>query len=174
MKLEESLIESLQYRFREIKKLGDRALAQVNESDIHWQLNPEANSIAIIVQHLHGNMMSRWTDFLTTDGDKPWRDRDGEFEPKQLTKPELLALWEEGWECTLRAIDALSGDDLIRNITIRGQELDVTDACLRNMIHCGYHVGQIVHIAKERLEGRWQTLSIARGKSREYRPQKKD
>ena len=97
MKLETLLLESLRYRFREIKRLGDGTLAQIDESEIQWQINSEANSIAIIVQHLHGNMVSRWTDFLTTDGNKPWRDRDGEFEPKRVTKAELLKLWEEGW-----------------------------------------------------------------------------
>ena len=174
MKLEKLILESLRYRFREVKKLGDGTLAQIDESDINWRSNPEANSIAIIVQHLHGNMVSRWTDFLTSDGDKPWRDRDGEFEPKQGNRAELLRLWEECWECAFRTIDALGEDDLTRTVTIRGQELDVTYACLRNIIHCGYHVGQMVHIAKERLGERWQTLSIARGKSKDYRPRKKD
>jgi len=174
MNAEELLLQSLRYRFREIKKLGDGMLAQIDESDIHWRINPEVNSIAIIVQHLHGNMLSRWTDFLTTDGDKPWRDRDGEFEAKQLTKAGLLKLWEEGWERTIRAIDGLTQDDLTRKITIRGQELDVVDACLRNIVHCGSHVGQMVHIAKERLGDKWQTLSIPRGRSKEYRPKGKD
>jgi hypothetical protein len=173
MKSEKLLLESLRYRFREIKRLGDGTLAQVDESDIHWRINPEINSIAIIVQHLHGNMVSRWTDFLTTDGNKSWRDRDAEFEPKQVTRAELLSIWEEGWERALHAIDALSEDDLSRNVAIRGQELDVIDACLRNIVHSGYHVGQMVHIAKERLGDRWQTLSIARGRSKEYRPQRK-
>jgi len=174
MTADELLLQSLRYRFREIKKLGDGMLAQIDEWDIHWRINPEVNSIAIIVQHLHGNMLSRWTDFLTTDGDKPWRDRDGEFEAKQLTKVGLLKLWEEGWERTLRAIDALTEDDLTRKITIRGQKLDVVDACLRNIVHCGAHVGQMVHIAKERLGDKWQTLSIPRGRSKEYKPQGKD
>jgi hypothetical protein len=174
MKIEKLLLASLRYRFKEIKRLGDGTLAQVDESALHWRISPEANSIAIIIQHLHGNMVSRWTDFLTTDGNKPWRDRDGEFEPKRVTKAELLKLWELGWECALRAIDGLSENDLTRKVTIRGQELDAIDACLRNIIHCGYHVGQIVNIAKERLGDRWQTLSIARGKSKEYRPKRKD
>jgi len=96
MKLEALLLKSLRHRFRELKRLGDGTLAQVDDPDIHWRINPEANSITIIVQHLHGNMVSRWTDFLTTDGNKPWRDRDGEFKPKQATKADLLTLWEKG------------------------------------------------------------------------------
>ena len=174
MKLEELLLESLRCRFREIKRLGDATLAQVDDSDIYWRINPEANSIAIIVQHIHGNLVSRWTDFLTTDGNKPWRDRDAEFETKQVTKAELLTLWDEGWKCALSAIDGLAEDDLTRKVTIRGQELDVIDACLRNFGHCSQHVGQMVHIAKERLGDRWQTLSIVRGKSNEFRPQRRD
>jgi hypothetical protein len=170
----ELFLQSLRYRYRAIKKSGDGVLVQVDDSDILWQFNPEANSIAIIVQHLHGNMLSRWTDFFTTDGNKPWRDRDGEFEPRQLTKAEVLTLWENGWECTFRAIDALTEADLTCKVTIRGQELDVIDACLRQFGHYSQHVGQMVHIAKERLGERWQTLSIARGKSREYRPKAKD
>lgn len=174
MNVEELLLQSLRFRFREIKRSGDGTLAQVAEPDIHWQINPEANSIAIVVQHLHGNMISRWTDFFTSDGDKPWRNRDGEFEKKRLTKAEVLGLWEEGWNLTLRTIDALKKDDLTRKVTVRGQELDVVDACLRQLGHYSSHVGQMVHIGKERLGDRWQTLSIARGKSKEYKPQRKD
>jgi hypothetical protein len=174
MSIEELLLQSFHHRFREIKKSGDRTFAQLDESDIHWQINPEVNSVAIIVRHLHGNMLSRWTDFLTTDGDKPWRDRDGEFEITQKTRAEVMALWEEGWACTFSALDALTNDDLGRIVKIRGQELDVIDSCLRQLGHYASHVGQIVHIAKERLGNRWQTLSIARGKSKEYRPQGKD
>ena len=174
MRIGELLLQSLRYRFRGIKKSGDGVLAQVDDADIFWQPNSEANSIAIIVQHLHGNMLSRWTDFLTTDGDKHWRDRDGEFESRQLTKADVLTLWEKGWEHTFRAVDALTEADLTRKVTIRAQEMDVIDACLRNLGHYSQHVGQMIHIAKERLGERWQTLSIARGKSKEYRPKGKD
>ena len=174
MGIDELFLQSLRYRFRELKKAGDRTLEQIDDADLHWQVNGEANSIAVIIQHLHGNMISRWTDFFTTDGDKPWRNRDAEFESKQLSKPEILKIWEEAWKLTLGAIDHLSGADLTRTITIRGQELDVTDACMRNVLHCASHVGQIVHIAKERLGSRWQTLSIPQGKSKEYKPKVKD
>lgn len=174
MEIDELFLQSLRYRFRELKNMGDRTLSQIDEADLHWQLNGEANSIAIIVRHLQGNMLSRWTDFFTTDGDKPWRNRDAEFESRQLSKAELLNLWEEAWTLTLSVVDHLSGADLTRTITIRGQKLDVTDACMRNVLHCASHVGQMVHIAKERLGNRWQTLSIARGKSKEYKPKVKD
>jgi len=174
MTVEELFLQSLRYRFMAIKKSGDGVLAQVDDTDIVWQSNPETNSIAIIVQHLHGNMLSRWTDFLTTDGDKPWRDRDREFESRRVTKAELLALWEEGWKLTFRAVDGLTEADLTRKVTIRGQELDVIDACMRNFGHSSQHVGQMIHITKERRAKQWQTLSIARGKSKEYRPKYKD
>jgi hypothetical protein len=174
MNSDELLLKSLQYRYREIKRSGDRTLSQLDESDIHWQFNQETNSIAIVVQHLHGNMLSRWTDFFTTDGDKPWRNRDGEFESKRFTREQLTALWNEGWDLTLRVIDALTREDLSRKVAVRGQELDVVDACLRQLLHYSMHVGQMVHIAKERLGDRWQTLSIARGKSKEYHPSRKD
>lgn len=174
MSVGELLLQSLQYRFRGLKKSGDALLAQVDDVDILWQFGPEVNSIAIIVQHLHGNMLSRWTDFLTTDGDKPWRKRDEEFESKPLSKSEVTALWEAGWELTFRAIDGLKEIDLDRKVKIRGQELDVIDSCLRQLGHYNQHVGQMMHIAKERLGERWQTLSIARGKSKEYRPKGRD
>jgi hypothetical protein len=174
MNAEELLLRSLRYRFREIKRTGDGALAQVDESDLHWRINPEVNSIAILVQHLHGNMLSRWTDFFTADGNKPWRDRDGEFEAKQANRAEIVALREEGGERAFTIIDALTNEDLTRCVKIRGQELDVIDSCLRQLGYYASHVGQIVHIAKERLGNQWQTLSIARGKSREYKPQRKD
>lgn len=174
MSVGELLLQSLRYRFRGLKKSGDGVLSQVNDSDILWQFNPESNSIAILVQHLHGNMLSRWTDFLTTDGDKPWRKRDEEFESKSLDKAQVMELWETGWELTLRAVDSLTENDLGRKIKIRGQELDLIDACLRQLGHYNQHIGQMMHIAKERLGESWQTLSIPRGGSREYRPKGRD
>src|SRR5690606_34143011 len=129
-------------------------------------------SIAVIVQHLHGNMLSRWTDFLDSDGEKPWRDRDGEFEPGDASRARVLELWNAGWDCTLRALDALGAEDLDRKVTIRGQELVALDAIHRQLSHYGYHVGQIVWIARARCGDAWQPLSIAKGASRAYRPTK--
>jgi len=168
------LLDSLRHRFRAIKELGDKSLAQATGEELLWRSHEGTNSIAIIVQHLHGNMLSRWTDFLTSDGDKPTRDRDAEFEHIPRSKGEVLFMWEEGWQCVLEAVDTLTEADLTKTIVIRGQELDVVDACLRQIAHYGYHIGQIVHIAKERTRDRWVTLSIAKGESKAYVPGKRD
>lgn len=161
--------ESLLFELRRTKRLGERALAQLEDADWRWCPDAEANSIAIIVQHLHGNMISRWTDFLTTDGEKPSRDRDGEFEPQELLPKDLLARWEEGWRVCLGAIEPLSDADLARTVKIRGEPLSVLDAILRQVSHYAYHVGQIVWIARARRGAAWKSLSIPKGKSREHR-----
>ncbi|MBM3289256.1 MAG: DUF1572 domain-containing protein [Candidatus Hydrogenedentes bacterium] len=171
----ETYLDSVVFRFRGAKALGDKALAQLSAADLAWSPGPESNSIAVIVQHLHGNMMSRWTDFLTTDGDKPWRDRDGEFvEPGALDRDALLRKWEEGWACLFRAIESLQPDDVMRDVTIRGETLSALDAINRQLAHVPYHVGQIVYLARMRRGGAWQTLSIARGESKNYQPAKRD
>lgn len=151
--------------FRRMKDLADRALAQVGDQDLHRAPDPESNSLAILVQHIGGNLISRWTDFLTTDGEKPDRNRDGEFIDAGLDRAALLARWEKGWGCLLGTLDALRGDDLARSVTIRGEPHAVVRAIERSLSHTSYHVGQIVYLAKSiRSEG-WQTLSIARGDS---------
>ncbi len=168
-------LDSAIFRFRGTKDLGDKALAQLSAGDLAWTPGPESNSIAVIIQHLHGNMMSRWTDFLTTDGDKTWRDRDGEFvEPSEFDKEALLRKWEEGWACLLHAIESLTPDDLRRDIVIRGEKLNALDAINRQLTHVPYHVGQIVYLARMRKGNAWQTLSIARGESKNYTPSKRD
>ena len=168
-------LESALYRFKALKSLGESALKQLNEKNLLWRYNKETNSIAVIVQHFHGNMLSRWTDFLTTDGDKPTRDRDGEFtEPDSISKEEVNRLWEEGWECCLETLESLLVDDLNKEVTIRGQPMNVIDAIERHLSHYSYHVGQIIHIAKEQLGETWQTLSIPRGCSKNYKPPKRD
>ena len=173
--LGEFYLDSALFRFRGTKSLGDKALAQLTDADLLWTPNAESNSIAVVIQHLHGNMMSRWTDFLTSDGDKPWRDRDGEFvEPSQLNRDALLKKWENGWACLLRAIESLTSDDLLREITIRGEKLNALDAINRQIAHVSYHVGQIVYLARMRKGTAWQTLSIARGESKNYKPSKRD
>lgn len=170
----ELFLESTCFRFESLKKLGDGALAQVDGEDLTWAPDTESNSIAVTVKHLHGNMLSRWTDFLTTDGEKN-RDRDGEFEAEgTIDKTELLRRWEEGWRVLLDTLNSLRVEDLTKNVTIRGQELNVIDAIQRQLAHYAYHVGQIVLIAKHRAGARWQSLSIARGQSGEYRPMKRD
>ncbi len=169
------LLDSFRYRFRGVKKLGDLTLAQFSQDDLSWRPNESCNSAAVIIQHVHGNMLSRWTDFLTTDGDKPWRNRDGEFaEPDAATRDELLALWEEGWTCTLAAIDGLTEADLAKEVLIRGEPLGVIDAVLRQLAHYSLHVGQLITIGKERLGTEWKTMSIPRGESKAYKPGKRD
>jgi hypothetical protein len=173
--VESLLLDSFRYRFRGVKKLGDKTLAQLSDADLVWRPNAEANSAAVIIQHMHGNMLSRWPDFLTSDGDKPWRNRDDEFmEPDTASREQLLALWEEGWACTLAAIDALTAADLTKEVTVRGESLGAIDAVLRQLSHYSLHVGQLITIAKERLGTNWETLSIPRGESKAYTPGKRD
>lgn len=160
--------ENLLFELNRTKRLGDGALGQLDEADWHWRPDEDANSIAILVQHLHGNMLSRWTDFLATDGEKPTRDRDGEFEPQPLSAPELRARWEEGWRVCLGAVEALGEGDLARTVRIRGEPLSVTDAILRQISHYAYHVGQIVTLARSRRGAAWKSLSIPKGKSSEH------
>ncbi len=164
-------LESVAYRFVGLKAMGERAMAQLSDADLAWSANEETNSIATIVQHLHGNQMSRWTDFLASDGEKESRDRDGEFaRPESPTGAELTALWDEGWGCLMTALASLTAGDLAREVLIRGQGLSVVDALNRQVSHYGQHVGQIVYIAKERLGAEWKTLSIPRGQSKAYKP----
>ncbi len=164
----QELLESVRHHFRLYKRYGEGALKQLREEDFYWQPNPEVNSIQIIIQHLNGNMLSRWTDFLTSDGEKPTRNRDGEFENSgPLPRERLNGLWEEGWACLFAAVDALTTEDLLKDVTIRGQKMSVIEALNRQATHAAYHMGQIVHIAKERLGTDWKTLSIPRGASAE-------
>ena len=162
-------LESIRSRFRWIKTLGDNTLAQISDDDLCWHPDPESNSIAVIVQHLHGNMLSRWTDFLTTDGEKPTRHRDTEFEGvDSLTVEEGIRQWDEGWACLLTAIDALGPGDLTKEILLRGDPLPVIDAIERQYAHASMHIGQMIWIAKH-LKGKdCKTLSIPRGKSEEF------
>ncbi|MCC6797922.1 MAG: DUF1572 family protein [Candidatus Hydrogenedentes bacterium] len=171
----ETYLESALFRFRGAKSLGDKALAQLDDSDLAWVPGSESNSIAVIIQHLHGNMMSRWTEFLTSDGDKPWRDRDGEFiEPGTVDRDVLLQKWELGWACLLEAIESLKPDDLLSEVSIRGEKMSALDAINRQIAHVSYHVGQIVYLARMRKGAVWQTLSIARGESKNYKASKRD
>jgi len=155
------------------KTLAEGAIAQMAEDALFAAPggDEESNSVAVLVRHMAGNMRSRWTDFLTTDGEKPDRDRDREFEPYdagQSTRAALLAEWERGWRFVFSALDALSPADLGRTVAIRGEPLTVTQAITRQIAHYSYHVGQIVYVAKLLRAGDWKTLSIARGASRQY------
>lgn len=173
--LANAYLDSVLFRFRNAKELGDKAMAQLDDSDFTWRPGPESNSIAVIVQHLHGNMISRWTDFLISDGEKPTRNRDAEFEePLRTSRDELLDAWNAGWDCLLNAISAIRPEDLLNEVQIRGQALTALDAINRQLSHVPYHVGQIVYLARMRKGDAWQTLSIARGASRDYTPRKRD
>jgi hypothetical protein len=158
-------------QFRGLKTLADKALAQVKEAELFVALDPESNSIAVIMKHLAGNMSSRWTEFLTSDGEKPNRNRDGEFEMVAgETKAALLESWESGWRCLFDAVQPLMEQDLLRSVSIRGQEHSVVQAINRQLTHYACHVGQIVFLAKHLRSTDWQSLSIPRGKSAEFNP----
>lgn len=163
----EYLKEALR-QFRGLKKVGDRAMAQTSEPDFFTALDVESNSIALIVKHLAGNMRSRWTDFMTSDGEKPDRNRDSEFEIEPGdTREELQRRLNEGWNLVLAAIEPLSAEDLTKTVQIRGEPHSVLRAINRQMAHYAYHVGQLVFLAKHFAGSEWKTLSIPRGKSGE-------
>ncbi len=164
-----AVLQGLLLTLRNYKALGERAIAQVADADLLAAPNAESNSIAIIVKHLAGNMRSRFTDFLTTDGEKPDRHRDQEFEMKDTpTRGDLLAVWEAGWHVVFEAVEPLTPDDLLRTVTIRQEPMTVLQALNRQTAHYAYHVGQIVYLAKEFKGGAWQSLSIPRGQSEQY------
>lgn len=157
-------------QFRRLKALGEKAFAQVSdEAHFHVVLDGESNSLAVLIQHLRGNMLSRWTDFLTTDGEKPSRKRDTEFDrDRKLTSNELLDAWNEGWDCLFKTLATLQPSDLQKTITIRGEGHSVLEAIQRQLTHCAYHVGQIVFLAKHLEAGGWESLSIPRGQSEKF------
>jgi hypothetical protein len=158
-------------QFQYYKLLADKSIIQISEDKIWWQYNTDSNSIAIIMKHLSGNMLSRWTDFLTTDGEKDWRDRDTEFEAETLSKQALIDYWEKGWTCFLSVLHSLKKDDLKNIIYIRNQGHTVEEAILRQLAHYPYHVGQIVFIAKMCSE-HWESLSIPKNNSKSYNSEK--
>jgi uncharacterized damage-inducible protein DinB len=150
------------------KRLADRAVEQVPDDKLHVPLDANTNSIAVIMQHVAGNLLSRWTDFLTTDGEKPSRNRDQEFVESRRSRAELLELWERGWDCLLGTLGSLQPDDLERTVTIRGEPHSVPLALARSLGHTCYHVGQIVQVARIHAGEYWQTLTIPRGGSQQY------
>lgn len=161
-------LDSVIKRFNVYKALGDKTMEQLDEGNLFWQYNEASNSIAIIVQHLWGNMLSRWTNFLTEDGEKEWRERDAEFEKAINTKEELITKWDEGWDCLFAALQSLTNDDLEKTVYIRKEPLTVTDAINRQLAHYSYHIGQIVYLGKMQLNDRWISLSIPKGNSKEF------
>jgi uncharacterized damage-inducible protein DinB len=163
-----SYLEDARALFAYYKKLGERAIAQVSDEQLGLTLDDEANSIATIVKHMAGNMRSRWTDFLTTDGEKPDRNRDSEFEEPPATRSALLQAWESGWACLFSALEPLTDADLTRTITIRGEAHSVMQAINRQLAHYPHHVGQIVLLARHFAHDHWQSLSVPRRGSAEF------
>lgn len=168
LQLTTSYLEDSLAVFRYYKKLAGRAMEQVTDDQLFAVLDGEMNSIAIVVKHMAGNMRSRWTDFLTSDGEKPDRDRESEFMDPPPSREALMKLWEEGWDCLFRALGPLTDADLTRTITIRGEPHSVIQAINRQMAHYSYHCGQIVLLAKHFAHDRWKSLSVPRGQSASF------
>jgi len=166
------LIASIDAEYRRYKTLGEGAINQLADSQL-TQVAGSGNSIVTIVWHLAGNLKSRFTDFLTSDGEKPWRDRDSEFLARHVTRTELQAKWEDGWRALFAALTDLTDAELARTVTIRGQPHTVAEALHRSLAHTSYHVGQIVYVAKALRGADWQSLSIPPGQSAQYNPPSK-
>lgn len=165
-------LSSARKQFEYYKMLGDKTFAQVEDDKLFSMYNEDSNSIAIIVKHLWGNMISRWTDFLTSDGEKSFRNRDAEFENDIQSREELLQKWNEGWSCLFNALDTLTTEDLGRIIYIRNEGHTVTEAINRQLCHYPYHVGQIVFLGKMLSQNTWHSLSIPKGNSQAFNQEK--
>jgi len=163
-----SVIKSLEDEYRRYKALAEAAIAQVGDEELTQTGRGDSNSIDMLVRHIAGNLKSRFTDFRSSDGEKPWRHRDEEFETTSLNRAQLFELWESAWSVLLSEIERLTDDDLSHTVTVRRQPLRIDEALHRSLAHTAYHVGQIVYVAKAMRAGDWRTLSIPRGKSEEY------
>jgi hypothetical protein len=169
--MQQTFLDDCIKRFEYYKSVGDNTFEQLEETDLFYRPSPDSNSIAIIVQHMYGNMLSRWTSFLTEDGEKEWRNRDAEFEAMQITKQDLLSFWNEGWNVLLNALKELKAEDLTKTIYIRTEPLVVYDAIIRQMAHYPYHVGQIVTLGKMIKDKEFNSLSIPKGESQQFNQQ---
>ncbi|HET9100537.1 MAG TPA: DUF1572 family protein [Acidobacteriaceae bacterium] len=163
-----SYLEDSIVLLRYYKKLAERAIAQATDAQLYQRLDDDANSIAIVMQHMAGNMKSRWTNFLSQDGEKPWRNRDSEFERPPATRGALLQMWEDGWDRVFQALESLTDPDLNRTVPIRGEAHSVMQAINRQVAHYAYHCGQIVLLAKHFQHAQWTSLTIPKGKSEEF------
>lgn len=170
--INQNYLDSAKKEFAYYKQLGERAMAQVPDERLTWEFNSGTNSIGTIVKHLWGNMLSRWTDFLNSDGEKEWRKRDEEFENDLGTRDAIMKKWEEGWNCLFDSMKSLTAEDLEKTTYIRNSGHTVVEAINRQVAHYAYHVGQIVHIAKMIQGDGWQSLSIPKGKSSSYNNEK--
>ena len=166
--LNRNYIESIQKQFDYYKLLGDKTIQRLNEDELHWKYNEETNSIATIINHIVGNMLSRWTNFYEEDGEKLWRNRDTEFEIHKKSKEELITHWKKGWDCLFAVIKTLNDDDLTKKVKIRNEEHTVIDAINRQLAHYPYHIGQIIQVKKMIKKIIFEILSIQKNKSDEY------
>jgi hypothetical protein len=158
-------LQSAIQQFEYYKSLGDKTFLQIAPENLFWQFNDDSNSIAVIINHLYGNMLSRWTDFLNSDGEKEWRNRDKEFLNEVTTKEELLQRWESGWKCLFDALHSITEADLDKEILIRNQKHTIAEAINRQLAHYPYHIGQIVFLGKMLSNNNWKSLSIPKGQS---------
>jgi hypothetical protein len=168
MEINEHYLESVKKQFLYYKTLGEKAMEQIQPEQLFVSVNEDTNSIATIVKHLSGNMLSRWTDFLTTDGEKEWRNRDGEFENNLQTKEAVMTLWDKGWNCFFDALDSIQPEQLSTIIYIRNEGHTVVEAINRQLAHYPYHIGQIVFYVKQLKTSEWESLSIPKNKSNSY------
>ena len=170
--METTFLSSAIRQFDYYRSLGEKTIARLSAEQLNWQYNPESNSVAIMVRHLSGNMLSRWTDFLTSDGEKPWRQREAEFDNGSISRDSLLEAWDKGWECLFSTLRSLREEDLSKEIFIRNQGHTVMEAINRQLAHYPYHIGQIVYIGKMVCNDQWQSLSIPRGGTDRYNAEK--
>ncbi len=166
--MESTYISGILKQFKYYKTIGDRTFEQLNFEDMNYQPNEASNSISVIVKHMVGNMLSRWTNFLTEDGEKPWREREQEFEASYTSKDELIAAWEKGWQCVFEAITPLGDSDMDRIVYIRNEGHTVAEAIFRQLGHYPYHIGQIAYVGKLMKGDAWESLSIPKGNSASY------
>jgi hypothetical protein len=167
-KIGEEFLNTVIARVKYYKQLGEKTFEQLEEKDFHWRPSSESNTIAVIIQHLTGNMLSRWTNFLTEDGEKEWRQRDDEFEIHSYSKKQLMDIWNKGWECFLNELNSLTEGDLLKTIYIRKEPMTAIDAINRQLAHYPYHIGQIVYIGRMIKNENWKNLSIPKGASQQY------
>lgn len=168
MDFQKTYLDSVKFEFQRYKTMGDKTFAQITDADIQWKYTDSDNSIALIVKHMVGNMLSRWTNFLTEDGEKPWRGRDKEFEEPFLTKTEMISAWEKGWNCLFGALSNIDSSNFENHISIRGGDHTIIEAINRQLAHYANHVGQIVFVGKMIKGQDWVSLSIPKGASKAF------
>ena len=166
--VEKEFLETSVRRMKYYKELGEKTFDQLNDADFHFQPTSESNSIAVMIQHMAGNMLSRFTNLLTEDGEKPWRERDDEFEEHTYTKQQLVEIWDKGWKCFFDAMQSLNDEDLMKQVSIRNEKLSAIDAIIRQLAHYPYHIGQIVYVGRIIKNDNWKNLSIPKGNSQAY------